>query len=112
MARVFALVVRCRIMRLVLYSRVDKNRDTRREPPAVPGRAVPPATKRSSLARRFSRYGKAIAYTDLLQCVFYLSFYRLEHFINWIKELIDAIFSKIEQVFIITFLSPVIKLYK
>src|SRR5665647_3413929 len=38
-ARVFALVVRCRIMRLVLYSRVGKNRDTRREPPAVPGRA-------------------------------------------------------------------------
>jgi len=65
-ARVFALVVRCRIMRLFVYSRVGKNRDTRREPPAVPGRPVPPATRLSSLARRFSRYGEAIAYTDLL----------------------------------------------
>ena len=27
-ARVFALVVRCRVMRLVVYSRVGKNRDT------------------------------------------------------------------------------------
>ena len=27
-ARVFALVVRCRIMRLLLYTRVGKNRDT------------------------------------------------------------------------------------
>jgi len=30
-ARVFALVVRCRVMRLLLYSRVGKNRDTKRE---------------------------------------------------------------------------------
>jgi len=30
-ARVFALVMRCRIMQLLLYSRVGKNRDTRRE---------------------------------------------------------------------------------
>ena len=36
-ARVFALVVRCRIMRLLLYSRVGKNRDTRRESPAAAG---------------------------------------------------------------------------
>ena len=36
-ARVFALVVRCRVMRLLLYSRVGKNRDTRRESPAVAG---------------------------------------------------------------------------
>jgi len=48
-ARVFALVVRCRIMRLFVYSRVGKNRDTWREYQAVPGRAVAPATKRSSL---------------------------------------------------------------
>ena len=32
-ARVFALVVRCRVIRLVVYSRVGKNRDTRRESP-------------------------------------------------------------------------------
>jgi len=36
-ARVFALVVRCRIKRLLLYSRVGKNRDTRRESPAGAG---------------------------------------------------------------------------
>ena len=36
-ARVFALVVRCRVMRLVVYSRVGKNRDTRRECPGESG---------------------------------------------------------------------------
>ena len=36
-ARVFALVVRCRVRRLLLYSRVGKNRDTRRGPPAGAG---------------------------------------------------------------------------
>jgi len=43
-------------------------------PRREPGRAVPLTTKRSSLARRFSRYGVAIAYTDLL-CVVYLFFW-------------------------------------
>ncbi len=38
-ARVFALVVRCRVMRLILYSRVGKNRDTKRESPAGAGAA-------------------------------------------------------------------------
>ena len=38
-ARVFALVVRCRVMMLFVYSRVGKNRDTRREPPAGAGAA-------------------------------------------------------------------------
>jgi hypothetical protein len=36
-ARVFALVVRCRIMMLFVYSRVGKNRDTIRESPAGAG---------------------------------------------------------------------------
>ena len=36
-ARVFALVVRCRVMRSLLYSRVGKNRDTKRESPARAG---------------------------------------------------------------------------
>ena len=36
-ARVFALVVRCRVKRLVVYSRVGKNRDTRRGSPARAG---------------------------------------------------------------------------
>jgi hypothetical protein len=35
-------------------------------PRREPGRAAPPTTKRSSLARKFSRCGAAIAYTDLL----------------------------------------------
>ena len=35
-------------------------------PRREPGRAVPLTTKRSSLARRFSRYGEAMTYTDLL----------------------------------------------
>ena len=38
-ARVFALEVRCRIMRLLVNSRVGKNRDTRRETPAGAGAA-------------------------------------------------------------------------
>ena len=37
MARVFALVLRCRILLLLLYSRVGKNRDTTRESPAGAG---------------------------------------------------------------------------
>ena len=36
-ARVFALVVRCRIMLLLLHSRVGKNRDTKRGSPAGAG---------------------------------------------------------------------------
>ncbi len=36
-ARVFALVVRCRVMMLLVYSRVGKNRDTRRGSPAGAG---------------------------------------------------------------------------
>ena len=38
-ARVFALVVRCRIMRLVGYSRVGKTVTPGGSPPAVPGAA-------------------------------------------------------------------------
>ena len=37
MARVFAVVVRCEIMRLLLNSPVGKNRDTMRESPAGAG---------------------------------------------------------------------------
>jgi len=36
-ARVFALVVRCRVMMLFVYCRVGKNRDTKRESPAGAG---------------------------------------------------------------------------
>jgi len=40
-ARVFALVVRCRVMRLLPCSRVGKNRDTSGGPRRQPGQAVP-----------------------------------------------------------------------
>jgi hypothetical protein len=36
-ARVFALVVRCRVMMLFVYYCVGKNRDTKRESPAGAG---------------------------------------------------------------------------
>ena len=36
-ARVFALVVRCKVKRLLVYSRVGKNRDTLRESPGGAG---------------------------------------------------------------------------
>jgi len=42
----------------------------RGSPRRQPGQAVPLTTKRSSFARRFSRYGAPIAYTDLLGNVF------------------------------------------
>ena len=51
-ARVFALVVRCRIMQLFDFSRVGKNRDTRRECPAGAG---PGRTAQWFLPGGFSR---------------------------------------------------------
>jgi len=41
-------------------------------PRRQPGQAAPPTTKQSSLARRFSRCGAPIAYTDLLAGVIIL----------------------------------------
>jgi len=41
-------------------------------PRREPGQAAPPPTQRSSLARRFSRCGAPIAYTDLLAGVIIL----------------------------------------
>jgi len=70
-ARVFALVVRCRIMRLLLYSRVGKNRDTRRGSPAGAGAGRTADHLTVSLARKFSRCGAPIAYTDLLGTVLF-----------------------------------------
>ena len=92
-ARVFALVVRCRVMRLLLYSRVGKNRDTRRECPAGagPGRTaqwfLPGGFSRKagpikhqlvlvcrsvgSARKNQSRCGKPMTYTDLLPTVLF-----------------------------------------
>ena len=71
MARVFALVVRCRYMMLFVYSRVGKNRDTRRESPAGAGAGRGASHKTATLVAQLSRHGAAIAYTDLLGCVFF-----------------------------------------
>ena len=66
-ARVFALVVRRRIMTLLLSSRVGKNRD----PPAggspqrEPGRPAPPL-KVFHFDQKILAVQKLIAYTDLL----------------------------------------------
>ena len=68
-ARVFALVVRCRVKRLVVYSRVGKNRDTRRESPAGAGAGRGASHKTAFLVTQLSRHGAAIAYTDLLAAV-------------------------------------------
>ena len=66
---VFVLVVRCRIMRLLLISRVGKNRDTRRETlTEESGWPVPPLPV-CPLSREVVAAQKAIAYTDLLQGV-------------------------------------------
>ena len=50
---------------LALAKTVTPGGGPRREP----GRAAPPTTKRSSLARKFSRCGKPMTYTDLLPAV-------------------------------------------
>jgi hypothetical protein len=54
---------------LALAKTVTPGGGPRREP----GRAVPLTTKRSSLARKFSRYGEAMTYTDLLATVYFIT---------------------------------------
>jgi len=54
---------------LALAKTVTPGGSPRREP----GRAVPLTTQQSSLARKFSRYGAAIAYTDLLWRRYFIS---------------------------------------
>ena len=65
-ARVFALVVRCKVKRLILYSRVGKNRDTRRGSPAAAGAGRGASHKTASLVTQLSCHGEAMTYTDLL----------------------------------------------
>ena len=65
-ARVFALVVRCRIMRLLLYTRVGKNRDTRRESPAGAGAACAANHITILLSQKILAAQKPMTYTDLL----------------------------------------------
>jgi len=53
-------------MRLLLYSRVGKNRDTTRGSPAGAGAGRGARHKTASLVTQLSRHGAAIAYTALL----------------------------------------------
>ena len=55
-ARVFALVVRRRIMLLFVYSRVGKNRDTKWECPAPAGASLCRHFKIVDVAAKYSRY--------------------------------------------------------
>ena len=71
-ARVFALVVRCRVIRLVVYSRVGKNRDTMRESPAAAGAACAAGHKAFLFRQKVLAAQKAMTYTDLLATGFIL----------------------------------------
>ncbi len=68
-ARVFALVVRCRDMMLFVYSRVGKNRDTRRESPAGAGAACAASHRTVLFNQKILAAQKPMTYTDLLCCV-------------------------------------------
>jgi len=65
-ARVFALVVRCRYMLLLLYSRVGKNRDTRRGSPAGAGAACAASHRTVLFSQKVLAAQKPMTYTDLL----------------------------------------------
>jgi hypothetical protein len=68
-ARVFALVVRCRFMRLLLNSRVGKNRDTRRGSPAGAGAACAASHRTVIFSQKILAVQKPMTYTDLLASV-------------------------------------------
>jgi len=71
-ARVFALVVRSRVMRLLLYSRVGKNRDTRRGPPAGAGAACAASHITNLFSQKILAAQKPMTYTDLLCVAFFI----------------------------------------
>ena len=54
---------------LLVYSRVGKNRDTRRESPAVAGAGRGASHGTASLVTRLSRHGAPMTYTGLLGIV-------------------------------------------
>ena len=65
-ARVFAHVVRCRIMILIVYSSVGKNRDTRRGSPAGAGAACAASHRTVLFSQKILAAQKPMTYTDLL----------------------------------------------
>ena len=95
-ARVFALVVRCRIMRLLLYSRVGKNRDTSGGPRREPGQPVPPSAF-FHFDQKILAAQKPMTYTDLLCPVIYyrsiLIFLRIFNEFNRIQIIAVIIIS-------------------
>jgi len=68
-ARVFALVVRCRVTLLLVYSRVGKNRDTRRGSPAGAGAACAARHRTVLFSQKILAAQKPMTYTDLLAVV-------------------------------------------
>jgi len=65
-ARVFALVVRCRDMMWFVYSRVGKNRDTLRGSPAAAGAACAASHRTVLFSHKILAAQKPMTYTDLL----------------------------------------------
>ena len=68
-ARVFALVVRCRVVMLFVNSRVGKNRDTKRESPAGAGAACAASHRTVLFSQEILAAQKPMTYTDLLATV-------------------------------------------
>jgi len=64
--------VRCRIKRLVVYSRVGKNRDTRRESPAGAGAACAASHRTVLFTQKILAAQKPMTYTDLLEAVLFI----------------------------------------
>jgi len=85
-ARVFALVMRCRVIRLLLYSRVGKNRDTRRESPAGAGAACAASHRTVIFSQKILAAQKPMTYTDLLAIGFILL---IQFFLNFELILIN-----------------------
>ena len=84
-ARVFALVVRYRDMMLFVYSRVGKNRDTRREPPAGAGAACAASHRTVLFSQKILAAQKPMTYTDLLPAGLITSSLHLTRILSGVK---------------------------
>jgi len=95
-ARVFALVVRCRVKRLLVYSRVGKNRDTKRESPAGAGAACAANHRTVLFSQKILAAQKPMTYTDLLAPVFILDqfqslFYTIDKMLHQLVHIVSQI---------------------
>ena len=84
-ARVFALVVRYRDMMLFVYSRVGKNRDTRRESPAGAGAACAASHRTVLFSQKILAAQKPMTYTDLLPAGLITSSLHLTRILSGVK---------------------------